>query len=1082
MKERLKYDLLAFSLYLLLITVFYTPVMLSNRSLLPSLYQPHGVVEGWPYGYEGRIPVNTFNIDLATPAYYEQPINKLVGGIYKDLELPLWNPFQGAGTPLAAQYSSRAFFPYQILEDVSPYWSWDYFLLGRLLLAGCFTYLFLRLTGLSFAASFLGGAVYMFSGTFTWFINLEQFANNAMTLPLLMYSLERLAKGYSARRIAFAGVSICLVILAGQPEVALYILFLGACYFVFRGLFFSGGMHLLKGVALLIASGVIGAALSAPLILPFLEFMGNSFHLHHAGGGMGVLHPSSPYQAFAIFAPSAFEFPMPPEGMAGVKTLAGDIFHFSYFPISGDWDFLGGYTGSTPVLIIAAALMAVFLRREARWSGFIFFFTAFGAFILFKNFGVKPFLLIGNLPFFDQVWSQRWAGPAWTFSLAVAAAFGAEILAGYPYYEGREGEADGPPTGLTPVKKILRRALEVVSSAKYLKYSVIHAVMVIFSLAIARNLYREWMRKVAGTPITPAEKSYINDTFVWAVLLFLALYALITLWRNRGLGYLRARGYFALVAVYSIAVNLVFMRKGAHVLIVQNIAVGTLAFTLVTFHALRRLISFEESLSLAGNIKALPSRHKAFAELAKIAKSPFFIPASGLLAVFLVFFYFALPAVVHVYTELGAQANGHFAILFPYAVAVALILQLAAFLVLAAGLKEKVSIPSLLIVVMLELWWAVPRGYPLDWLPMKFVPFFFGLSSALALLLRKSALAFIGAAIFLASFVLVDSNAQRGFPERYDPFAKAPYVDFLKERNPGHFRVIGEYGVLFPNFASAVGLQDIRYINALSPEAYQEFRLNHLHKDRISTRHSSSLWFTGRPELYTDIGMEAGGLPLAKRPVEEDLLYNLKGYSFLGVKYIVLPKGYGLNGQAGRGAGHAKERFPLIYDGEVNIYENVNVMPRAFIVNSFEYAPTYREAQKAFSRPEFDPLRKVILEERVPAYNGDREPRNEGDAYIRDYRTNEVVIEAESKGPGFLVLTDAYYPGWKAYVDGRFTKVYRANGVVRAVFLEGGRHEVVFKYRPWSFTAGLVISSLSMTVVGTLILISLKGGRHRVNP
>src|SRR3990172_2406953 len=210
--------LLAFALYLAAIALFYFPVVFCNKSLQPSLYSPYGVTQSWPYGYEGRTPENTFHIDLATPAFYEWPVNKLIGDIYKRGELPLWNPYQAAGTPLAAQYSTRAFFPYQIIENISPVWTWDYFILGRLLIAGFFTFLFLRAFGLSFSPSFLGGLFYMFSGAFTWFINLEQFTNVAMMVPVYMLTIERLLKRQRLRDMAFAGVSTGIVLLAGQPE------------------------------------------------------------------------------------------------------------------------------------------------------------------------------------------------------------------------------------------------------------------------------------------------------------------------------------------------------------------------------------------------------------------------------------------------------------------------------------------------------------------------------------------------------------------------------------------------------------------------------------------------------------------------------------------------------------------------------------------------------------------------------------------------------------------------------------------------------------------------------------------------
>ena len=86
----IKYNkLTALLLYCVLISVAYGPVLFSARSLAPPLTQPHGVTAGWPEGYEGRTPVNLFNTDMATPSYYEWPVNKFIGDSYRNRELPL---------------------------------------------------------------------------------------------------------------------------------------------------------------------------------------------------------------------------------------------------------------------------------------------------------------------------------------------------------------------------------------------------------------------------------------------------------------------------------------------------------------------------------------------------------------------------------------------------------------------------------------------------------------------------------------------------------------------------------------------------------------------------------------------------------------------------------------------------------------------------------------------------------------------------------------------------------------------------------------------------------------------------------
>jgi len=418
-------------LYLALLFIFHAPVVFLGKSLQAPLMQPYGLVNGFPYGYEGRLPSDSFNIDLATPAYYEWPVNKLVGDIYKNGELPLWNPFQAAGVPLGAQYSTRAFFPYQILQDISPVWTWDFFLLGRPLIAAFFTFLFLRLLGLGPVSAFTGGLVYMFSGVFTWFLNLEQFSNSASVLPILLYCSERLVNGKEGKRgkgreTAFLGVAFGLAFLAGQPEIAAYSFLLAGSYFVLRLVTLRAGA---LGRALrFAASFALGFALAAPLLLPFIGYMYDSFHLHEPGKEVGVADPVKYRHAIELLSPGFSEIRQANNPVVFDEEVNGERFFFRALPANGNWDYLGGYTGITAFFIALAGLIAALLDRGSRWRAPALFFFSFGLAIVLKNFGLKPFIWFGQLPIFEQVWSQRWAGPAWVFSLSVSAAIGLQAL------------------------------------------------------------------------------------------------------------------------------------------------------------------------------------------------------------------------------------------------------------------------------------------------------------------------------------------------------------------------------------------------------------------------------------------------------------------------------------------------------------------------------------------------------------------------------------------------------------------------------------------------------------------------------
>jgi len=393
-----------FLFYTLLIGVVYFQVTFCAKTLIPNLYYPKQFTR---LECKGRIPVNSLNIDLATPSFYEMPMNKTVGNMYSKGELPLWNPYQGCGTPLAAQYSTRVFFPYQILEDISPFWLWDYFMLGRLLVAAFFTYLFLRLLGVSAPCSFLGGTLYSLSGSFVWFINLEQFVNVAMMVPVCLFSLERFLQFKKMRYFAESAAAITFMILAGQPEIAIYVILLLSAYYIFRVIVEKPKiLFFLKEILKFTGLSLLGLGLCAFLVLPFLEFIPNSYQCHPLGGTMGVQEPTRLYVAINTLIPSFTELPT----------------SYRIFPHNGIWDWLGGYSG---ILAFYLILLGFFYKGGCR--KFFLFFSLFGFFIILKNFGSPLASWLGKFPLFDQSWSPRWAGCVWTFSIACAGALGLEV-------------------------------------------------------------------------------------------------------------------------------------------------------------------------------------------------------------------------------------------------------------------------------------------------------------------------------------------------------------------------------------------------------------------------------------------------------------------------------------------------------------------------------------------------------------------------------------------------------------------------------------------------------------------------------
>lgn len=86
---------------------------------------------------------------------------------------------------------------------------------------------------------------------------------------------------------------------------------------------------------------------------------------------------------------------------------------------------------------------------------------------------------------------------------------------------------------------------------------------------------------------------------------------------------------------------------------------------------------------------------------------------------------------------------------------------------------------------------------------------------------------------------------------------------------------------------------------------------------------------------------------------------------------------------------------------------------------------------------------------------------------------NQVAIDYSSPVPAFMVLTDTFYPGWHATVDGQPTEIFRANYLFRAVHVPSGTHKVRFEYWPFSLVAGLVLLCCAILAVFAVVLVNL---------
>jgi hypothetical protein len=152
------------------------------------------------------------------------------------------------------------------------------------------------------------------------------------------------------------------------------------------------------------------------------------------------------------------------------------------------------------------------------------------------------------------------------------------------------------------------------------------------------------------------------------------------------------------------------------------------------------------------------------------------------------------------------------------------------------------------------------------------------------------------------------------------------------------------------------------------------------------------------------------------------------------------------------------------FDG-VTIYRNDAALPRAFAVGEVEVVASPDAALDWIEHHPEHLRDTAVLEEALPV-SLDPAAARAAHVAVEDYLPRRVTVDVEAAKPVLLVLTDIYYPGWQAWVDGAGTPIHRTHGVFRAVLVPAGRHRVRFDYRPAMFWRGVVVAGLG---VGLLI-------------
>jgi len=158
---------------------------------------------------------------------------------------------------------------------------------------------------------------------------------------------------------------------------------------------------------------------------------------------------------------------------------------------------------------------------------------------------------------------------------------------------------------------------------------------------------------------------------------------------------------------------------------------------------------------------------------------------------------------------------------------------------------------------------------------------------------------------------------------------------------------------------------------------------------------------------------------------------------------------------------------------QTSVYENLRVMPRAWLVPEVVSAKSEEilNSIKSSKLPDgrlFNPSKVALVRDplnlKVSSFDAS------ATAKVVNISDTLVEVKTSSLSSAFLVLSDVYYPGWRATVDGKNTHIFQTDYVLRGVQIPSGSHIVRFEFKPVTFAVGVGISSSALLLFGYLIV------------
>lgn len=218
------------------------------------------------------------------------------------------------------------------------------------------------------------------------------------------------------------------------------------------------------------------------------------------------------------------------------------------------------------------------------------------------------------------------------------------------------------------------------------------------------------------------------------------------------------------------------------------------------------------------------------------------------------------------------------------------------------------------------------------------------------------------------------------------------------------------------------------------------------------------------------------GLMMDRNQGMVDRIFTMEGYTPLVLQRVHPP------------TDNAEKMFDMLNVRYITVTDTINrrlmmqerpqVLARAHMVYHVRVIHSEEELLAALKDPSFDPASTALVEGDFPhQFAASDSPRPAWKADITALRDNSIDLTVTTEREGLLVLSETYYPGWNAYIDGNAAHVYRTDYNLRGVVIPAGSHTVAYRFESASFEHGSWISIATLAACITAWSVSWKRSR-----